>query len=59
MNVYTWKVASTTVWTLQVKKYQNVLILLSKRAEIPALNKLKLYKKAPISAQKLSALKSI
>ena len=49
MNVYTYRIASTTVWTLQVKKKcQNFLILLSKIAEIHVLNKLKSYKKAPI-----------
>ena len=40
------------------KNYQNFLILLSKIAEIHVLNKLKSYKKAPISAQILSAIKS-
>ena len=44
--------------TSGLKKYHNFLILLSKIAEIHALNKLKLYKKAPISAQLLSAVKS-
>ena len=48
---------STTVLTLHVKNYPNFLILLSKIAEIHVWNKLKSYKKAPISAQILSAIK--
>ena len=51
MNVYTWRIVSTTVLTLQAKKYSNFLILLSKIAEIHALKKLKFYKLAPISTQ--------
>ena len=54
MNVNTWRFVSTT----SGKKYHNFLILLSKIAEIHVLNKLKSYKKAPISAQILSAIKS-
>ena len=34
MNVYTERIVSTTVWTLQVKKYHNFFILLSEIAEI-------------------------
>ena len=49
MNVYTYRIVSTTAWTLQVlKKKHNFLILLSKIAEIHVLNQLKSYKKAPI-----------
>ena len=58
MNVYTSRIVSTTVWTLQVKKINNFVILLSKIAEIHVWNKLKSYEKAPISAQVLSAVKS-
>ena len=57
MNVYTWRIVSTTIWTLQVKKYHSFLILLSKIAEIHVWNKLKLYKMVPFSAQVLSAVK--
>ena len=42
----------------RLKKYPNFLILLSKIAEIHVWNKLKSYKKAPISTQILSAIKS-
>ena len=57
MNVNTSKTVSTTVWTFQAEKYHNFLILLSKIAEIHVWNKLNLYKKCPITAQILSAIK--
>ena len=58
MNVYAYlEDFSTTVWTLQAKNYHNFLVLLSKIAEIHVWNKLESYKKAPLSAQILSAIK--
>ena len=56
MNVYTKRIVFTNVWKLQIKNYQNFLILLSKIAEIHVWNKLKLCKKGPISEQILSAV---
>ena len=58
MNVNTSRIVSTTVLTLQAKNTFNFLILLSKITKIHAWNKIKSYKKAPISAQILSAIKS-
>ena len=38
MNVNTQRIVSTTVWTLQAKKYHNFVILVSKIAEIHVWN---------------------
>ena len=58
MNVNTWRIVSTIVWTLQVKNHHNVLMLLSKIAEIHVWNKLKLYTMVPISTQIFPMIKS-
>ena len=58
MNVYTWRIIYNCLDTSGLKKYHNFLMLLSKIAEIYVWSKLKSYKKAPISAQILSAIKS-
>ena len=46
------RIVSTAVLTLPAENDPNFLILLSKVAKIHVWNKLKLYKRAPISTQK-------
>ena len=58
MNVYTYRVASTTVWTLQVKKIPKLFDIIVQNSRNSRFKQAKIVKKAPISAQILSAIKS-
>ena len=43
MNVNTWRIVFTAVWTFPAKNDPNFLIFLSKTAKIPAVNKKALF----------------
>ena len=58
MNINTQRIVITAVLTLPAKKTLFFSILLAKIAEIHAWKKLKSYKRAPISTQISSAIKS-